>query len=58
MNEDGFDPLSYEMEDGLPVFYIHPAPVSTEFCPVIVFYRGKEYRAQARVRGVSSAGYP
>ncbi|MBN2535358.1 MAG: CotH kinase family protein [Spirochaetales bacterium] len=58
LNEDGFDPLERPTEDGLPVFYIHPAPKSTDYCPATVYYRGKKYKAEARVRGSVSRHFP
>ena len=58
LNEDSHDPLIRQTEDGLPVFYIHTAPGSVEYCPGILYYRGREYQIEGKIRGASSRYYP
>jgi len=53
-----FDPLERQTEDGLPVFYIHPRPISDEYNPVTLYYRGEEYKAEARIRGATTSSFP
>ncbi|MBF9017784.1 MULTISPECIES: CotH kinase family protein [unclassified Oceanispirochaeta] len=53
--------LPYENQEamGLPVFYIHPKPISKDFySPATVIYKGKSYDAEARIRGGFTAYSP
>ncbi len=46
-------------ENELPVFYIHPKPVSKDFySPVTLTYMGKNYQAEGKIRGGISSIYP
>jgi len=59
MNNDSVNPLINQMSNGLPVFYLHPKPVSKDFySPVTLIYKGTTYEAEGRIRGGGSAYYP
>jgi spore coat protein H len=58
LNEDGYNPLNRLTEDGLPVFYLHPVPLSGEYYPGTLYYRGKEYQTEIKLRGSSSRRFP
>ncbi|MCP4177193.1 MAG: hypothetical protein GY756_05445 [bacterium] len=59
-----YDMISPQSENqyiinGLPVFYIHPEPLSKEsYTPVTVIYKGKTYMAEGKIRGAMTATYP
>lgn len=53
--------LPYEEQEsrGLPIFYIHPKPVSKDYyAPVTVIYKGRKYEAEGRIRGGITAYSP
>jgi spore coat protein H len=59
MNEDAVDPYSEQESAGLPIFYLHPKPVSKDFyTTTTVIYKGHEYDAKAKIRGATSSDYP
>ncbi|MDC7219962.1 MAG: CotH kinase family protein [Spirochaetales bacterium] len=59
LDDDSVNPYADQEEAGLPVFYIHPKPVSKDFyTPVTVIYRGHEYEAEGKIRGDASAYKP
>ncbi|MBN1647469.1 MAG: CotH kinase family protein [Spirochaetales bacterium] len=58
LKDDAIDPLERQTENGLPVFYLHPMPKVTEYADTTLYYRGTEYRVQAKTRGESSLWYP
>ena len=51
-------PLAYTEEYGLPVLFLSPPPQAEEYAPATVMYRGHTYKAQAKLRGAASLGYP
>ena len=53
------NPRNYRFEYGLPVFFMAPAPTSADnYAPTTVYYRGRKYDAEAKLRGGSSLSYP
>lgn len=56
-NDKGIDPLVTH-EDGLPVFYLHPAPKRKVYEPAVLFYKGNQYFVEAKKRGRTSLTYP
>ncbi len=58
-NTPVLDPTQYPEEYGLPVFFLSPAPQSSEaYAPTTIIYRGEVYDAEAKKRGASSLSYP
>ncbi|OQY37408.1 MAG: hypothetical protein B6229_08510 [Spirochaetaceae bacterium 4572_7] len=46
-------------KDGLPILYIHPKPTSHDFyTPLVLIYKGREYKAEGKIRGAASAYFP
>lgn len=52
------DPSRYPEEYGLPVFFLDPAPTESAYRNVSITYRGRQYLAEAKLRGSSSLAYP
>lgn len=52
------DPVSYPYEYGLPVFFLEPAPESEDYTSTTVYYGGRRYDIEAKLRGASSLDYP
>jgi len=53
------DPLTYTDEWGLPVLFLESGgALSQTDQSVTVYYGGREYSAEAKIRGASSASYP
>ncbi|MBN2442973.1 MAG: CotH kinase family protein [Spirochaetales bacterium] len=58
LDDDGFNPLQRQTENNLPVFYIHPVPASSEYCPGTLYYRGREYEVETKIHGATTKYFP
>jgi spore coat protein H len=57
-NQPIADPLVYSEEMGLPVVWLATRPVTEEYAPTPIIYRGHTYAAEAKLRGAASLDYP
>lgn len=56
---DSIDPYSDTTKDGLEIIYIHPKPPSHDYyTPITFIYNGREYEAEGKIRGATSAYNP
>lgn len=59
VSKDPVLPQKVQYEDGLPIIYIHPLPPSKEeYTGVTIYFKGKKYNAEGKVRGAASVSYP